>query len=437
MRFRLVLPDSIIAKVLCIRQAIECVAPRCGHGDIGLGRLGSAVGADGEQNDDHPRRPDRGRFHRDRRGVGRLRGGGAAQRGPGDPGRSCSRPAARTRTAGSTSRSALARPLPTRRSTGATRPSPTPAPATAACSGRAARCWAARPRSTAWSISAARPRISTTGASSAMPAGRSTTSCPISSAPSTRRAAPTTSTAPAARSACPMCPTATRSARPSSMRAIDAGLSAQRRFQRREPGRRRLSPDDDAQRQALLDRGRLSAPGDAAAQPARHHRGADRKDPVRRAPRGRRHLSPRRRDPHGARGARGHPVRRRRQLAATAAAVRASGRGRASGRARHPGGARSAGRRAEPAGPLLGAAQAQMHAADHPQRRDAEQFEEAEGRPANTTCSATARWRWAPRRRRCSRAPGRSSPRPTSNARSRRSAPTGRRTGCTGGRGSR
>src|SRR5579883_1498960 len=116
----------------------------------------------------------------------------------------CSKPAAWTPTAGSISRSASARPSPTRRSTGATRPSPIPAPPAAACSGRAARCSAAPPRSTAWFISAVRPRISTIGASSAMPAGRSRTCCPISSAPSIKRAAPTPSTARAGRSACPM-----------------------------------------------------------------------------------------------------------------------------------------------------------------------------------------------------------------------------------------
>ena len=70
-----------------------------------------------------------------------------------------------------------------------------------------------------------------------------------------------------------------------------ARLSAQRRFQRRQPGRRRLPPDDDAQRPALLDRGRLSAPGDAAAQSAGRHRGADREDSVRRPPRHRRRAS--------------------------------------------------------------------------------------------------------------------------------------------------
>ena len=69
--------------------------------------------------------------------------------------------------------------------------------------------------------------------------------------------------------------------------------------------------------------------------------------------------------------------------------------------------------------------------ADHGQRRDAEQSAQSSKPGCNTTCSKTARWRWGPRRRRCSRAPGPNSPRPTSNAHARRSAPTGRRTGCT------
>ncbi len=57
-----------------------------------------------------------------------------------------------------------------------------------------------------------------------------------------------------------------------------AGFFAQRRLQRRGPGRRRLPPDDDPQRQALFDRGRLSAPGDEPPQSARRHQRADRKD---------------------------------------------------------------------------------------------------------------------------------------------------------------
>ena len=106
-----------------------------------------------------------------------------------------------------------------------------------------------------------------------------------------------------------------------------------------------------------------------------------RKNHLRRAARDRRGFSARRRNPHGAGGERGHPVRRCGQLAAIIAAV-GHRPGRASGRARRPGSAPSARRRAEPAGPLFGAAQIQMHRAGHRQRRDAEQSAKAEGRAA-------------------------------------------------------
>ena len=172
-----------------------------------------------------------------------------------------------------------------------------------------------------------------------------------------------------------------------------ARLSAQRRFQRRQPGRRRLSPDDDAQRQALLDRGRLSAPGDAAGPICSVVTNALTEKIV---VRGRRAVGVTYRqdgaDPHRARGERDHPVRRRDQLAATAAAVRHRPGG-ASGRARDRGGAGSARRRAEPAGPLLGADQVQRRAAGHGQRRDAEQSQEAQGRIAILHVQEPARWR--------------------------------------------
>src|SRR5205085_2180232 len=48
----------------------------------------------------------------------------------------------------------------------------------------------------------------------------------------------------------------------------------------RQLGNTGWSFDDDSQRPALLDRGRLSAPGDAAPQPAGRHRGVVREDPV-------------------------------------------------------------------------------------------------------------------------------------------------------------
>ena len=65
--------------------------------------------------------------------------------------------------------------------------------------------------------------------------------------------------------------------------ALGLGFPRNDDFNGAQPGGRRLSPDDDAQRQTLLDRGRLSAPGDEPPQPARRHQRADRKDPVRRA----------------------------------------------------------------------------------------------------------------------------------------------------------
>ena len=60
---------------------------------------------------------------------------------------------------------------------------------TGACTGRAARRWAARRRSTPCSICAATPRTTTTGASSATRAGATTTCCPTSRRPSTTSAA--------------------------------------------------------------------------------------------------------------------------------------------------------------------------------------------------------------------------------------------------------
>ena len=65
------------------------------------------------------------RLHRDRRGLGRLRGRrrGSAEK-PAATACCCSRPAAATAIPGSTSRSATPRPTPTRGSTGCSRASP-------------------------------------------------------------------------------------------------------------------------------------------------------------------------------------------------------------------------------------------------------------------------------------------------------------------------
>ena len=173
---------------------------------------------------------------------------------------------------------------------------------------------------------------------------------------------------------------------PSDLRGLHQGrhgtrLSAQRRLQRRAAGRRRLPSDHHAQRQALLHRGRLSAPGAQPAQPSGHHRRAGREGAVRRPARRRRRVPRKWPAAHRARRARSDPVRRRGELTAASVAVRRRPAGSAR-TVRHPGGAPSAGRRPEPAGSLLGADQAEVPPADHRQRRDAEQREEAEGRAA-------------------------------------------------------
>ena len=67
---------------------------------------------------------------------------------------------------------------------------PEPEPRTAAASRRcAARCWAARPRSTSWPIRAAIAAITTAGRRRARAAGPTPTCCPISSAPKPGRTA--------------------------------------------------------------------------------------------------------------------------------------------------------------------------------------------------------------------------------------------------------
>ena len=73
---------------------------------------------------------------------------------------------------------------------------------------------------------------------------------------------------------------------------------AQRRFQRADAGRRRLFPADGEERPPLVDRGRLSEAGAAAAQPARRHQRAGDARAVRRAARGRRRIPPGRHDAH-------------------------------------------------------------------------------------------------------------------------------------------
>ena len=103
--------------------------------------------------------------------------------------------------------------------------------------------------------------------------------------------------------------------------AVAAGPRAERRLQRRRPGRRRALPGDPARRHALLDGRRLPASRRRAAEP-------DGRDAHARAPRAaRRHARRRRggragrRARRGPRRARGAALRGRVQLAAAAAAL--------------------------------------------------------------------------------------------------------------------
>ena len=124
---------------------------------------------------------------------------------------------------------------------------PSPASTAAPPTSRAARCWAAPARSTAWSTCAARRPTTTAGASAAARAGTTRACCPTSEGrePGARRERVPRRRRPAA------------SVSDSRYRSeiIDAIVEAavagrhpaQRRLQRREPGRRRLLPDDRRQ----------------------------------------------------------------------------------------------------------------------------------------------------------------------------------------------
>ena len=293
--------------------------------------------------------------------------GGAAQRGPGDPGRAARGRRRGHATAGSTSRSASARPSPTRRSTGATRPSPIPAPTAAASSGRAARCSAARRRSTAWSISAASTRISTTGASSAIPAGRSTDVLPYF-----KRAEHQTRGADEFHgTGGPLCVSDMPEHHPICEAFIEGAMEL---GYPRNDDFNGATQDGVGYHQTTTRNGRRCStavgylrPAMQAAQSARHHRRADREDRCSRA-RARSASTFRRERPaaHRARRARGDPVRRRGQLAAAPAAVRRRAAGSISREFGIPVVHASARRRAEPAGPLLGADQAASAACRSP-----------------------------------------------------------------------
>ena len=109
--------------------------------------------------------------------------------------------------------------------------------------------------------------------------------------------------------------------------AVAAGPRREPRLQRRRAGRVRLVPADPARRDALLDRGRLPAPGAGAARTSRSRASRRSRGSCSRAPRGRRRLHARwARRTIVPRRARGHRLRRRLQLAAGPDALRRSAR---------------------------------------------------------------------------------------------------------------
>ena len=145
--------------------------------------------------------------------------------------------------------------------------------------------------------------------------------------------------------------------------AVDLGYPANARFQRRDPGWRRLPPDHHGN-------GRRCSTAVGYLKPATRRRnsavvtGALAERILSRTAARSAWSSAGRLLVHGPRAARGDPVRRRDQLAAASAAVRRRAAD-ASDRSRHSGGAPSARRRPGDAGSLLGAHQAEMPTPDH------------------------------------------------------------------------
>ncbi len=225
------------------------------------------------------------------------------------------RPGARGGRQGHATRGSTSRPGSTAtsiipRSPGSSRPSRCRGWAGGASPGRAARCSAAPARSTASSTSAASARISTIGASSAMSAGRMTTCCPISAAPRTRSAAPTSIMAPAARSTSPICAPHHELHDAFIAGAQEAGYQANPDFNGAEQegvGTYQLTVRKHA---PVQRRGRLSASGDEAAQPQGRDPRLGASRAVRRQARGRARICPGRRGAAGAGAARGAARRR-------------------------------------------------------------------------------------------------------------------------------
>ncbi len=133
--------------------------------------------------------------------------------------------------------------------------------------------------------------------------------------------------------------------------AQQVGLRVQRRSERQDAGRRRLFADDAQGTLPRLDGADLSGGSQAAREPAHRDRRDGDAAAVRRQALHRRRVPPARHGSRGACGARGDPVRRLGQFAASAADLRHRAGG-ASAIDRRGGGARPARRRRQSAGPL-------------------------------------------------------------------------------------
>ena len=141
-----------------------------------------------------------------------------------------------------------------RRSTGCSTASPSPSSTAASCTSRAARCWAAPARSTAWSICAATPPTTTNGASAAATAGTT-----IRVLPYFKRAEDNVRGGDEFHGTGGPLKVTDHRWQPTLAKAMhDAArrrpASRQSRLQRRQPGRRRLLPDHHQQLAALVER---------------------------------------------------------------------------------------------------------------------------------------------------------------------------------------
>ena len=179
--------------------------------------------------------------------------------------------------------------------------------------------------------------------------------------------------------------------------AVEAGIRAQRRLQRRAAGRLRLLPVQYAARAAREHRHRVPGAVAQARKPPRRHRRARRPDRLRRPARGRRRLSPARRRIHGVRATRRAARRGDFQLPADPAAL---GRRRrtGAGRALDSGRRRPAGRGREPARPLSGERRRPVPRAGHAERRHAATPLACRDGRSRGGCAARARSPWRPMR---------------------------------------